>query len=140
MVFGQVPDAESFRKTTLGAGSQLSVTTRECGSGGGTSASHCTVTGPGQLMAGAVVSRTTMVAVQELDAPPLSTTVRVTRFVPNRYGPGGVRLRLTIEPSGSNEPLSTAVISTDATQLAPALTVSDWQKAVGGVFVPTLVV
>src|ERR1051325_6524234 len=86
------------------------------------------------------MSRTMIVAVQELEAPWLSTTVKVTRFVPNGYGPGGVRLRLTIVPSGSTEPLSIAATSTGARQFAPALRVSDWQKAVGGVFVPTVVV
>ena len=68
----------------------------------------------GQITVGRVVSCTMMVAAQELDAPRLSTTVKETVFVPFGNGPGGLRKRLVIVPSGSNEPLSTAAAATSA--------------------------
>src|SRR5207249_11191222 len=89
----------------------------------------------GQLIDGGIVSATIILAVQELDAPRLSTTVSVTRFVPFGYGPAGLSRRFTIVPSGSNEPLSTAAGFTVASQLATAFVVTFRHCATGGVFV-----
>src|SRR5882757_6671260 len=85
----------------------------------------------GQEIVGGVVSATMILAVQELDAPWLSTTVNVTRLVPFGYGPAGLSTRLTIVPSGSNDPLSTAAGFTVASQLATALVVTFRQTATG---------
>jgi len=63
----------------------------------------------------------------------LSTTVNVTRLVPFGYGPAGFSTLLTIVPSGSNEPLSTAAGATVASQLALALVVRLRQTATGAV-------
>jgi hypothetical protein len=85
----------------------------------------------GQVIVGGVVSTTIMFAVHELEAPRSSTTVNVTKFVPLRYGPAGLSTRLTIVPSGSNEPLSTAAGETFASQLATAFVVIFRQTATG---------
>jgi hypothetical protein len=87
----------------------------------------------GQLIVGGVVSTTIMFAVHEFDPPWLSTTVNVTRFVPFGYGPAGLRILLTIVPSGSNEPLSTAAGATFASQLAIEFVVRFRQTATGAV-------
>ena len=55
---------------------------------------------------------TVMEAMQELEPPRSSTTVSVTGVTPRAYGPAGLRVRLTIDPSGSKEPLSTCAAVT----------------------------
>src|SRR5688500_7426971 len=93
----------------------------------------------GQVIVGGVLSMTVITAVQEFDPPRSSTTVSVTWFVPLGYGPGGLSVRLTMAPSGSNDPLSTSAAGTMAWQLAFAFVVTLRHCAMGGVFVVTIV-
>src|SRR5258706_13726415 len=89
----------------------------------------------GQVIVGGVVSCTIIIAAHEFDPPRSSTTVSVTEFVPFGYGPADVSVRLTIVPSGSNDPLSTAAAETSAWQLPFAFVVTVRLCATGGVLV-----
>src|SRR5437773_2630418 len=87
---------------------------------------------PEHEMVGSVWSSTVTVATQEPVAPLLSVTVSVTLCVPLPNGPDGLSARLTMVPSGSNEPASMSVGETLASQSVSALTVMLLHKAVGG--------
>jgi hypothetical protein len=90
------------------------------------------MTGEGHEMLGGCWSTTVTFAVQELDRPSGSVTVRVTGVVPRGYGPLGDWLSVTGSPSASNEPLS---IEADAAEqrLGSVFTVTSLHFATGGV-------
>ena len=78
----------------------------------------------GHITVGREVSNTMMLARHELDPPRSSTTVKFTVFVPFGYGPAGLRERLVMVPSGSNEPLSMADAGTLAWQMPSAFVIT----------------
>src|SRR3990172_8085756 len=82
MVLGHDPLGASPMKLTVIGASQLSLVVTELVSAGGTSSSHSTVTGPGQVAVGGVVSSTVIVCVQSvvLPQPSVARYVRVMVF------------------------------------------------------------
>jgi len=71
-------------------------------------ASFPTLMFAGKVMIGAMMSTTVTVAMQLLEPPLESVTVKVTLVEPILNGPAGFRLRVIASPSGSDDPLSTS--------------------------------
>src|SRR5438034_11348438 len=73
------PVIVSPTNVTATAPPQLSLAVTLLVSGAGTALAHCTVTGPGQVRLGGVVSFTTIVCEQELEmvSPPVTVSVAV---------------------------------------------------------------
>ncbi len=69
-------------------------------------------------MVGGVLSTTVTVAVQLLEAPAESVTVKVTFVVPGEKGPAGDKLYVSALPSGSDELLLTSAGATATGQEA----------------------
>ena len=87
---------------------------------------------PLSVMTGGVVSTTVTVALETLDAPCESVTVRVTVVVPMEYGPAGICARVMASPlSASKEP---SLMDAFAVQVLSAATVTFFDLAVGGMF------
>src|SRR5262245_8158720 len=113
MIFGQVPMATSPTCTTTGASVQLFVASTVAGFGGGTSASHCTVTAGGHVIAGGCVSLTVTVN-EQLATPATFEAVHVTVVVPTGKEFGDV---ITVEPTrqvtlGAGLPVAVVAIAT----------------------------
>jgi hypothetical protein len=101
MVFGQEPLDTSLTCVTTGVGPQLSLTLPPAKFGGGTSASHCTVTFGGQVMDGASVSLTVTVKLQLAVLPAASVAAHITVVVPlaNAEPDGGEQVTVALPES-----------------------------------------
>jgi hypothetical protein len=72
MVFGQVPEGLSLTNEAVAPAKQLSEQLTRLTFGAGTSSSHDTVTGPGHVASGGVLSSTVMICVQSSVFPQAS--------------------------------------------------------------------